>query len=203
MRRACCIARGLARTILAQPGIEGDPLAFLDVSEAYWRALRHQKHEPHKKGPKVVTYAEGPLPPPTFIAPAATQNGTGASVPASPGAVATGAAEPIPVNIQPPVHDYDVVICGGTLGLFLATALQLRGWRVAIVEKRLVQVGCWSSVTCTTLSLEVKPVEIQKLSWEASDKSSLTVGGGGTGECSSQDLGSWGVGVQRGDLSII
>ncbi len=39
--------------MLAQPGIEGDPLAFLDVSEAYWRALRNQKHEPQKKGPKV------------------------------------------------------------------------------------------------------------------------------------------------------
>lgn len=32
-----------------------------------------------------------------------------------------------------------MVVCGGTLGLFLATALQLRGWRVAVVEKRLAQ----------------------------------------------------------------
>ncbi|GAQ77784.1 Hypothetical protein KFL_000030600 [Klebsormidium nitens] len=30
---------------------------------------------------------------------------------------------------------YDVVVCGGTLGVFLATALQLRGKRVAIVER--------------------------------------------------------------------
>lgn len=35
--------------------------------------------------------------------------------------------------------DYDVVICGGTLGLFLATSLQLRGHKVCIVEKRLVE----------------------------------------------------------------
>jgi len=29
----------------------------------------------------------------------------------------------------------DVVVCGGTLGVFLATALALRGMKVAIVEK--------------------------------------------------------------------
>jgi hypothetical protein len=30
---------------------------------------------------------------------------------------------------------YDVVICGGTLGIFMATALQLKGWSVAVVER--------------------------------------------------------------------
>lgn len=30
---------------------------------------------------------------------------------------------------------FDVVVCGGTLGVFLATALALRGMKVAIVEK--------------------------------------------------------------------
>eukprot|EP00953_Heterococcus_sp_UTEX-ZZ885_P018261 10198-Heterococcus_DN1.PRE.1 len=30
---------------------------------------------------------------------------------------------------------YDVVICGGTLGIFMATALQLKGWNVAVVER--------------------------------------------------------------------
>ncbi|GFR41663.1 hypothetical protein Agub_g2405, partial [Astrephomene gubernaculifera] len=115
------LPRGLARDILAQPGIEGDPLAFLDVTEAYWRALRNQKHEPQKKGPTVVSYADGPLfPPPP------PPSSSSSSFPATP---PSSAAQ----------HDYDVVICGGTLGLFLATALQLRGWRVAIVEKRLVQ----------------------------------------------------------------
>lgn len=63
------------------------------------QVLRNMKHEPEKKGPKVVTYCDEPL----------------------------------------GETDYDVVICGGTLGLFLATALQLRGHRVCIVEKRLVQ----------------------------------------------------------------
>lgn len=28
---------GLARTMLSRPGIEGDPLALLKISEAYWK----------------------------------------------------------------------------------------------------------------------------------------------------------------------
>ncbi|RMZ52485.1 hypothetical protein APUTEX25_003628 [Auxenochlorella protothecoides] len=35
--------------------------------------------------------------------------------------------------------DYDVAVAGGTLGIFLATALQLRGLRVAVVERGRVQ----------------------------------------------------------------
>jgi lycopene cyclase CruP len=31
--------------------------------------------------------------------------------------------------------DWDVLICGGTLGILLATALQKRGWRVALLER--------------------------------------------------------------------
>lgn len=30
--------------------------------------------------------------------------------------------------------DYDVTLCGGTLGIFIAMALQLQGHRVAVVE---------------------------------------------------------------------
>ncbi|KXZ50501.1 hypothetical protein GPECTOR_16g676 [Gonium pectorale] len=114
------------RQILSQPGIEGDPLAFLDVSEAYWRALRNQKHEPSKKGPTVVKYDDSLLFP------------TGSGPDAADAPTAPAASDGDRVGPARP-HDYDVVICGGTLGLFLATALQLRGWRVAIVEKRLVQ----------------------------------------------------------------
>ena len=84
------------------------------------QALRNQKHDPDRKGPSVVRYASGRL------------NDY----------VPTAAGQP-PLQQQAstsaPTHDYDVIICGGTLGLFLATALQLAGWRVAIVEKRLVQ----------------------------------------------------------------
>lgn len=36
-------------------------------------------------------------------------------------------------------YDYDVLVCGGTLGVFLALALQQRGHRVCIVERRLLQ----------------------------------------------------------------
>lgn len=35
--------------------------------------------------------------------------------------------------------DYDVVVAGGTLGVIYATALQRRGWRVAVVERGIVQ----------------------------------------------------------------
>ena len=31
--------------------------------------------------------------------------------------------------------DWDVVVCGGTLGILIACALQTRGWRVAVIER--------------------------------------------------------------------
>jgi lycopene cyclase CruP len=34
---------------------------------------------------------------------------------------------------------YDVVVAGGTLGVFMATALAVRGWRVAVVERGKLQ----------------------------------------------------------------
>ncbi|KAG2452103.1 hypothetical protein HYH02_003137 [Chlamydomonas schloesseri] len=120
-------ARGLARDILTQQAasIEGNPIAFLDVTEKFWKSLRNQKHEPEKKGPKVVTYANELLFPEDTSATSTSTSSSSATSSSS-------------SSSQHP-HDYDVVICGGTLGLFLATALQLQGWRVAIVEKRLVQ----------------------------------------------------------------
>ncbi len=36
-------------------------------------------------------------------------------------------------------HDFDVVICGGTLGIFLATTLQFKGYKVAVIEKGILQ----------------------------------------------------------------
>ena len=36
-------------------------------------------------------------------------------------------------------HDFDVVICGGTLGIFLATTLQQQGYKVAVIEKGKLQ----------------------------------------------------------------
>lgn len=61
------------------------------------QAMQRSKHEPHKKGPTVVTASNQPL----------------------------GA---------PP--EFDIAVCGGTLGLFVACGLQLRGLRVAVVERR-------------------------------------------------------------------
>ena len=36
-------------------------------------------------------------------------------------------------------YDFDVIICGGTLGIFLATTLQQKGYRVAVIEKGILQ----------------------------------------------------------------
>lgn len=33
------------------------------------------------------------------------------------------------------VDTFDVIVCGGTLGIFLATALSYKGLRVAVVER--------------------------------------------------------------------
>lgn len=38
---------------------------------------------------------------------------------------------------------FDVVVCGGTLGVFLATALALRGLKVAIIERGPLRGVCW------------------------------------------------------------
>lgn len=35
--------------------------------------------------------------------------------------------------------DFDVVVCGGTLGIFIACALQRRGWRVVVIEQGILQ----------------------------------------------------------------
>lgn len=76
--------------------------------------------------------------------------------------------------------DWDVVICGGTLGLFVAVALADRGWRVAIVERGelrgrdqewnisrqelgvLVELGCLSSEALgTAIVREFNPVRVK------------------------------------------
>lgn len=37
------------------------------------------------------------------------------------------------------VDKYDVIVCGGTLGIFVATALSFKGLRVAIVERNILK----------------------------------------------------------------
>jgi lycopene cyclase CruP len=38
-----------------------------------------------------------------------------------------------------PSLDFDVCICGGTLGILIATSLQLQGWKVAIIERGILR----------------------------------------------------------------
>lgn len=37
------------------------------------------------------------------------------------------------------IDTFDVLVCGGTLGVFIATALSLKGLRVGIVEKNVLK----------------------------------------------------------------
>ena len=51
---------------------------------------------------------------------------------------------PVPVVIKESIAplltvDWDVVICGGTLGILIGTALQRRGWRVALIERGILR----------------------------------------------------------------
>lgn len=110
---------GVAKKLLSDPGIEGDPLAFLKATEAYWKALRHQAHEPNKKGHPVVTADPAPI---------------GGAPEAERAAAAAAAGEAFDSS-----ECYDVIVCGGTLGLLPALALQMQGWRVAVVERRLAE----------------------------------------------------------------
>lgn len=88
------------------------------------QAMKQQKHEPHKKGPTVVTTSSS-----SFTAhikqPLNTHSSTTSSSSSSLASVA--------------LPDYDVLMCGGTLGIMVALALQQQGFRVAVVEKRVVQ----------------------------------------------------------------
>lgn len=49
----------------------------------------------------------------------------------------TAPVKPVVTESQEPLGsaDWDVVVAGGTLGIFIATALTLRGWRVAVLER--------------------------------------------------------------------
>lgn len=103
-------ARGLARDILTSQAasIEGDPLALLKVSDAFWKNLQKE-------------YAGLKTPPP---APRVIRQHSNAEASTS---------------TAPLSFDYDVAVCGGTLGVFVALALQKLGHRVVIVERRTVE----------------------------------------------------------------
>ena len=51
---------------------------------------------------------------------------------------------PIPLGIKDSkeplgIVDWDVVICGGTLGILISCALTQRGWRVALIERGILR----------------------------------------------------------------
>ncbi|MFN5863363.1 MAG: FAD-binding oxidoreductase, partial [Pseudanabaena sp.] len=52
--------------------------------------------------------------------------------------------QPIPQavdNSQEQLQDlnFDVIVCGGTLGIFIASALQRRGWSVVVIEQGILR----------------------------------------------------------------
>jgi hypothetical protein len=69
--------------------------------------------------------------------PAALQEGAAAGP--APQFVATTAS---PLGGAGP--EYDVVVCGGTLGIFAAVSLALRGLKVAVVERGALRGGRWA-----------------------------------------------------------
>ncbi len=48
-------------------------------------------------------------------------------------------------TLEEPV--FDMVVCGGTLGVFLATTLALRGFKVAVIEKGPLRGVCMHAVS--------------------------------------------------------
>lgn len=43
------------------------------------------------------------------------------------------------------VEDFDVLVCGGTLGIFIATALCAKGLKVGIVERNILKGVCYEN----------------------------------------------------------
>lgn len=67
---------------------------------------------------------------------AALKSTSPSSVPSPPFVRTTPApVRPAPACPDPAPPHFDVLVAGGTLGIFYATALQARGWRVAVVER--------------------------------------------------------------------
>ncbi|KAF6255437.1 hypothetical protein COO60DRAFT_211816 [Scenedesmus sp. NREL 46B-D3] len=127
--------------------------------------MKQQKHEPHKKGPTVITTSSQPFA--SLLTATRAPNSThsssssmrrspsfgvaprpadllhldaAAAASAAPAAASTtttsSSSSSSNVSVQP---DFDVVMCGGVLGIVIALALQQQGFRVAVVEKRLVE----------------------------------------------------------------
>lgn len=119
------------------------------------QALKQQKHEPHKPGPTVITTSTSTVQSTLLLQQQANSNArssssTSTSRPLSFGAAPHGAAAASTAGSSNAHNspnssssyeslDFDVVMCGGTLGICVALALQQKGFRVAVVEKRRVE----------------------------------------------------------------
>jgi hypothetical protein len=136
---------------------------------AHHQAVKNQKHEPHKKGPTVITTSSQPFASllqhrspntpssthsssssssirrrPSFgVAPRPADlqhlDASSAAAPSAAAAASTNNSTSSSSSGSPVQPDFDVVMCGGVLGIVMALALQRQGFRVAVVEKRLVQ----------------------------------------------------------------
>jgi lycopene cyclase CruP len=69
--------------------------------------------------------------------------------------------------------DWDVVICGGTLGILIGAALQRRGWRVAVIERGILR-GREQEWNISRKELDVF-LELELLSQEELEKAIATV----------------------------
>lgn len=88
-------------------------------------------HTSHRPPTPKVSRASNKRPSSPSTSSHASSSSPPSSQVASPSSSASSSASHLPL---PPTL-YDVVVCGGTLGVFVGAALAQRGWRVAVVER--------------------------------------------------------------------
>lgn len=100
---------------------------FFERTEANWKRLRNSKE--FNYDPKLARGVQDGIPPPPMFV---TDDGALGN-PKSWWKIRQQALASYEEN-EVPKLDYDVVVCGGTLGIFIATALQLKGHDVCVIE---------------------------------------------------------------------
>jgi hypothetical protein len=103
----------LLESVLRTPGLErpegGDPAQLLKITEAFWKGMKQQQQQQKQQ--------QG-----------ASRQPKAATV-----------VQRLPEKVLGSAPQYDACVSGGNLGVLLALALQQRGYRVCIVEKRRLQ----------------------------------------------------------------
>ena len=100
---------------------------FFQQTEANWKRLRESNEFSYD--PKLSRGVQNGIPPP----PAFVTDDAALGNPKSWWKIREQALMAYEKDEKPEL-DYDVVVCGGTLGIFVATALQLKGHDVCVVE---------------------------------------------------------------------